>query len=146
MDFERFVRRYLWDDERTPYLVPVSRLRRAQADHEIFACSLFTGLLFGLVCLVALARGDDGPALLVALYALTVVAAALVFATLKLKIAGYWCAAAAPAALALYLQVGFGGRLDWPDHVLILAVLALWLRYALRVAHLARAYPALART
>ena len=40
MNWESFVKRYIWDDDRTPYLVRISRITRRQADHEVY---LYTG-------------------------------------------------------------------------------------------------------
>jgi hypothetical protein len=40
MNLEKYFKKYLWDDERTPYLVPVARMTRRQADYELHAsCS-----------------------------------------------------------------------------------------------------------
>ena len=140
MSWEKFIKRYIWDDERTPYFVPVARLTRRQADYEIFAYTLFLGILYGLVALVALSPAAGGRSELIALYAFSVVCGALVFAIMKSATAGYWCAAAAPAAVAIYLLTGFGAGLGWIDHALIIAFMALWLRYSLRIIGLAQAY------
>jgi hypothetical protein len=37
LNWEKLFKRYIWDDDRTPYLVPASRMTRKQADYEIFA-------------------------------------------------------------------------------------------------------------
>lgn len=140
MSWEKFIKRYVWDDERTPYLVPVAKLTRRQADHEIFVYTLFLGILYALVALVALSPALGGPADLVALYGLSVVCATLVFGIMKSRLAGLWCAASSLIGVAIYLAAGFGGRLGWIDHAVILAFMAIWLRYSLRVWALARAY------
>ncbi|HEX6144578.1 MAG TPA: hypothetical protein VFZ01_17805 [Geminicoccaceae bacterium] len=144
MSWEKFIKRYIWDDERTPYLVPVARLTRRQADYEILACTLFLGILYGLVTLVALSPAAGGRSELVALYGFSVVCATLVFGIMKSPIAGLWCAASSLAGVLIYLATGFGAGLGWIDHALILAFMAIWLRYSLRIWALARAYPGLA--
>ena len=53
LDWYKYMRRYVWDDETTPYLVPVPRLHRRQADNEIMLYSLFVCLLFGAVALIS---------------------------------------------------------------------------------------------
>jgi hypothetical protein len=142
--WEKFIKRYIWDDERTPYFVPATRLTRLQADYEIFAFTLFLGILFGLVGLVALValpgvvagRGSEA----VALYAFTVVCASIIFGMTKAPLAGYWCAGASLAGTFIYLISGFGAGLGWIDHVLIIGVMAVWLRYSQRIATVARRY------
>ena len=54
VSWEKLIKRYIWDDDRTPYLVPASRMTRKQADHEIFAYTIFLGILLAIVCLAAL--------------------------------------------------------------------------------------------
>ena len=54
LDWYKFVRRYFWDDETTPYLVPVTKLHRGQAKHEIFAYVLFVSILYGAVMLLTM--------------------------------------------------------------------------------------------
>ena len=43
VNWENLVKRYVWDDDRTPYLVPASRITRRQADYEIYAYTVFLG-------------------------------------------------------------------------------------------------------
>ena len=54
LDWEGLFKRYVWDDRTTPYLVPLSKLNRRQADNEILIYSLFVGVLFGIVAITAL--------------------------------------------------------------------------------------------
>ncbi|MDX1540614.1 MAG: hypothetical protein R3349_04355 [Geminicoccaceae bacterium] len=143
MSWETFIKRYIWDDERTPYLVRVAKLTRRQADYEIFAYTLFLGLLYGLTAIVALSPAGGGRSELIALYAFSVVCAALIFSIMKSEVAGQWCAASSLVGAVIYAATGFGGGLGWIDHVLIAAFLAIWLRYSLRIWTLARTYPAL---
>lgn len=141
MNWETFIKRYIWDDERTPYLVPAARLTRRQADYEIFAYTLFLGILYGLIAIVALAPIGGGRSELIALYAFSVVCATLVFGIMKSVPAGLWCAASSLLGAVIYVATGFGGNLGWIDHALIVGFLAIWLRYSLRIGSLARLYP-----
>ena len=59
LDWENLFKRYVWDDRTTPYLIPVKRLKRQQADYEILAYSVVIGILFGVVSITALT--DVGP-------------------------------------------------------------------------------------
>ena len=54
LDWEGLFKRYVWDARTTPYLVPLSKLNRRQADNEILVYSLFVGVLFGIVAITAL--------------------------------------------------------------------------------------------
>jgi hypothetical protein len=143
MSWERFIKRYIWDDERTPYLVPVARLTRRQADYEVFAYTLFLGLLYSLVAIVALSPAAGGRSELIAIYAFSVVCAALTFGILKSPLAGLWCAASSLVGVVIYLLTGFGSGLAWIDHLLIIGFMLVWLRYSLRIQALSRTYETL---
>ncbi len=39
--WEKYVRKYVWDDDKTPYFIPASKLKRDQADKEIFLYCFF---------------------------------------------------------------------------------------------------------
>jgi hypothetical protein len=134
IDLERWIKRYLWDDERTPYLVRPAKLTRRQADYEIFAYCTLLGFLFGIVGLTSL----DRP--VVALYAALLLVAALACNTTKHPLAA-WCCASAPLAAALYLASGsLPGPLGLADHVVLIALIVLWGAYGLRIVSIARAY------
>ena len=47
LNLEKYFKKYIWDDERTPYFVPASRMTRRQADYELHAYAIFVGILFG---------------------------------------------------------------------------------------------------
>ncbi len=40
LDWEKLFKRYVWDDERTPYLTRVRNLSRVQAHYELSATAL----------------------------------------------------------------------------------------------------------
>ena len=70
LDWEKLVRRYVWHDERTPYFTRVANLTRRQAHYELFAYTLFMGVLAGVLAVVSPSSG-------VSLYAFSVCCAAL---------------------------------------------------------------------
>jgi hypothetical protein len=39
--WEKYVKKYVWDDDKTPYFIPASKLMRDQADKEIFLYCFF---------------------------------------------------------------------------------------------------------
>ena len=84
LDWYKYVRRYFWDDETTPYLVPVERLHRRQADYEILAYVIFVSLLYGSVMLLTMSgRAVYADSFGVSLYALVVVCVSLLFAVTR---------------------------------------------------------------
>jgi hypothetical protein len=142
MDWENFVKRYVWDDERTPYFVRVGKITRRQADYEIYAYTVFQGVLFGVLAIAALAGGlPQGRSEATALYGFTMVCSAIVFGTTKHPWPALYCGAAPIAALLYFLVSGFPPRLGAIDRVVLIGFALIWLRYSIRIVGLAKAYP-----
>jgi hypothetical protein len=139
VSWEKLIKRYIWDDDRTPYLVPAARMTRKQADHEIFAYTVFFVILFAVACLAALASA--GTSDLIVLYAFSAIVSTVVLGVTKHLYAAWYCGAV-PVAFLLYLLVyGFPAGLAPIDHFVLIAFALIWLRYAVRVIGIARAYP-----
>ena len=144
MDWESLFKRYVWDDNKTPYLVPVSKLNRRQANSEIMIFSLFLGVLFGVVAVASLsAKAPHGYSPNMALYGFTVVCAAVCFGVAKSYVAALYLSATPLAGLAYVLLYGFGSERELLDTVIVATVLVLLLRYSRRIVSVARAYPGL---
>jgi hypothetical protein len=142
LNLEKYIRKYVWDDERTPYLVPVARMTRRQADYELHAYSVFVGILFGMVSAGAILSQDPQiKSDAVAVYGFTVVCGALVFAFTKAVQAAWYCAVAPVVALLYFFLYGFHPNLSTIDHVALIVFGLIWLRYSLRVVAIARNYP-----
>jgi hypothetical protein len=138
VNWEKLFKRYIWDDDRTPYFVPAARMSRKQADYEIFAYTVFLGILFSIVCLAALSRGASD---LIVLYAFTAIVSTVILGVTKHLYAAYYCGAV-PVVLLLYLLVhGFPASLAPIDHFVLIAFALIWLRYSYRVLGIAKAYP-----
>jgi len=144
MDFESFVRKYVWNDEKTPYLTKVGRLTRKQAQSELFVYSVLVAAFFFIVGMAALLGFSIVAGLLgVAVYSFAVCSAAIVLAATRYPAAALICATAPPVVLAFLVINGFPPQLHMLDKLLIGAVLlALWF-YSVRVVRIARAYPGL---
>lgn len=141
MNWESFIKRYVWHDERTPYLVPVSRITRRQADYEIYAYTIFLGILFTMVTIAALSGATpQGRSEAVALYGFTVVCSTVVFGVTKHVWAAFYCSATPLAALVYFFTFGFPADLGTIDHVVLIVFALIWLRYSLRIVNLAKAY------
>ena len=142
LDWDKLFKRYVWDDEKTPYFTPVDDLTRSQADNELHVYSLFVGILFAVVAVVAaIGVSSYGRATGLAFYGFSVVCAAVILAFAKHHIAALYCAATPMVAFAFLLLKGFSPTLVFIDHVVILIVLALLVRYSLRVVAIVRRYP-----
>ena len=147
MSWEKYIKKYVWDDNKTPYLVPVRRLRRSQADHELFAYTLFIALLFAIVSVIALTdSAPHGRSHAVALYAFSVAFIAVLFGLSKHVYAAYYLATAPLATLAYFLLAGFPPNLHMIDKLLLVGVSLILLRYSLRVMAIAKTYPDLPET
>ena len=145
MNLEKYIKKYIWDDERTPYLVPVARMTRRQADYELHAYTAFIGVLFAFIASAALSSQDPHvKSSAVALYGFTMVCATIIFSVTKALYAAWYCAGAPLVALLYFFVYGFHPNLGTIDHVALIIFALLWLRYSLRVVAIARAYPDMA--
>ena len=142
LDWEKLFKRYVWDDEKTPYFTSPADLTRSQADNELYVYSLFLGILFGIVAVASTVGASPyGRSLPMAFYGFSVVCAVVVLAFAKHHLAAAWCAATPAVALAFVLIEGFGPTLVPLDHIVILVALLLMLRYSFRVMAIVRRYP-----
>jgi hypothetical protein len=142
---DKYFRKYVWDDERTPYLVSVARLSRGQIEYELRFYAVITGVLFALVSLAALSNSlPHGDARGVSLYAFTQVCAALLLGMTRSAWAALYCASAPLAALVYFAMFGFHSSLGVADKTLLLAAMVLWVAYSGRLVAIARAYAGLA--
>ncbi len=147
MDFHQFLKKYVWDDTKTPYLVSPDRLNKIQADREIFLYAFFLAILFGLVTVVLFAetRLDvNYRAIWKATFSLSLLCSAIILGIAKHRMAALYCLTAPVAALLYVLNGGLKTDLDPFGKFLFFAFTALWLWYAWRVVAIARAYPHMA--
>lgn len=133
LDWPGLVRRYVWHDERTPYLVRAERLTPGQARSELFVYGLLLAVLASLVAVVSvLGRPGEGN---LTMPGLALYAVALAFGAIALGASGHplaaWLCATAPLILELGILVRPGMTIN--ERVTFLTAGALWLAYALRV-------------
>jgi len=144
MDWYSYLKRYVWDDTKTPYFVPCHRLSREQADHELFTYSFFIGLLCAAISVISL--NDEaiyGRSHWVAIYAFSVSVGAILFGLTKSVYAAYYLALAPLVALLVLSYTFLGGYapdLATMDKLLIIAIALALLRYSMRVVAIAKAY------
>jgi hypothetical protein len=142
LDWEKLFKRYVLDDNKTPYFFAVGRLTREQANNELFVYTLFLGVLFGVIGVAALSPTlPHGETLGVSLYCFLVVGAAVAFGLSKHPAAAAVCASAPVAALLYFLLFGFHPNAGTGDKILQVIIALLWLRYSWRILQITRAYP-----
>lgn len=141
MSWDRYIKKYVWDDNKTPYFVPVRRLNRSQADHELFAYTLFIALLFAAIAIISLTENaPHGKSSAVALYSFSVTCSAVLFGVTKHVYAAYYLATAPLATLAYFVVVGFPPGLATIDKLLLICIALALLRYSMRVVAIAKTY------
>jgi hypothetical protein len=139
--WDNFLKRYVWDDDTTPYLVGVGELTRRQARNEFFAYAVFLGFLFAVTAIITLSpQAPGGRSQGMSLFSFVMVCAAVLLVTTRHHWAAAVCSAAAPGTLIwLYLFAEHPGLSTIDDAVIVIFSL-LWMRYGLRVINIARAY------
>lgn len=144
MDLDKYFKKYVWDDERTPYLVPVARLSRRQASYELHFYALFVGVLCAIISLAALSsKLPHGNSVIVSLYAFSVVCAAILLGMSRHPWAAFWCATPPLAGLGYFAAYGFHPNLGTQEKVLLVVAMIAWLVYSRRLLAVARAYASL---
>jgi hypothetical protein len=143
MDWDKLFLKYIWNDQTTPYLVPLDKLNQRQGNNEILIYSLFLGVFFGIVAVVSLRGGPDGRSLGAAYYGFSVVCAAVLFTIMKSYGAALYLSATPVVALVYLYFYGLGSEREMFDTLIVTVILLLLLRYSFRIVALARAYPEL---
>lgn len=143
MDWEKLFLKYIWNDQTTPYLVPLEKLNQRQGNSEILIYSIFLGVFFGITALISLRGGPDERSLGVAFYGFSVVCAAALFIIMKSYQAALYLSVTPAVALVYLYFYGLGSERELFDTVIVTVILILLLRYSLRIVAIARAYPEL---
>ena len=109
---------------------------------ELTAYAVFLGILFAVVALSSLSyQSPQGRSTGMSLYAFTVVCGAVLLGTLRSYQAALYCSTAPPAAFAYFFFFGFHPNLSGIDQIAIIAFIAVWVAYTVRVVKMARRYP-----
>ena len=136
MNFDDFVRKYIWDDEKTPYFKRVRKLTKSQADNEIMIYAVFVGGIFLIMELISASEWSKGGELntgIIAFFSALMFGAAIVLWRRK-DVRAAWICLAAPIGTAMnFLFDGMHGELGDVDRYLLIGFCLLWLRYGVRV-------------
>ena len=141
LDWDKLFLKYIWNDQTTPYLVPVERLNQRQGNNEILIYSIFLGVFFGAAGLISLGGGPGERSLGVAFYGFSVVCAAALFIIMKSYMSALYLSATPAVALFYLYFYGLGSERAVFDTLIVTVILVLLLRYSLRIVALARLYP-----
>jgi phage terminase large subunit-like protein len=142
--WEKYVKKYVWDRDKTPYHISVENLTRTQADNEIFVYVFFLATASAIVAFLSLAQFNAHGAvllLLAAIYAFSILCGAICLGVIKHLYASLYCGTAPLVVLLHHMINGFHPNLHEMDHYIMLALTLLWLRYAVRVVAIAKNYP-----
>ncbi len=147
MDWHNYLKRYVWNDDKTPYLVAVDKLTRQQANSEIFLYTLCLAVPGGLIAAAAIAdivQNGNMVAAWPGLYACTVCIAALLLGARKSMWSAFYSLSVPVVMLAyLYFRDIQAGNVRF-DHYVLIVVMLLWIRYTVRVVAITKAYPGMA--
>ena len=144
MDWQGYLKRYVWDDETTPYFVPVPKLSREQADNELFFFAVMLAVLFSVLTLAAITgKLPYGKSEIGAVYAFSVVVGAALLGTTRHVYAAAYCAGAPLSLMCVMFFAGFPPQTVLVDELVFLAVLLLLLRYCMRVIRITQIYATL---
>ena len=141
MDWEKLFLKYIWNEQTTPYFVPVDKLNQRQGNSEILIYCIFVGVFFAVVSLISMQGGPEGPSLGVVYYGFSVVCAAVIFAIMKSYLAALYLSATPIAALGYLFLYGLSSERAVFDTLLVTVILLLLLRYSFRIVTIARTYP-----
>ncbi|MEM7249959.1 MAG: hypothetical protein AAF493_00955 [Pseudomonadota bacterium] len=145
LDWYKYIRRYFWDDETTPYLVPVGKLHRKQADSELFAYTLFVSILFAVICVFSITGAAPyGKSFGAGLFCFIVFCGGVTLGMTKHTYAAFVTALAPVGAWFYLFAMDLRSDLHWGDQLFIVVFSLIWLRYALRVINITQRYPYMA--
>ena len=146
MEWEKLFRKYIWNEQTTPYFTSVPDLTRRQADSEILFYCWFHAILLGMIAIISLRGGPGGRSLGVSYYGFAVVCASVLFGILKNYAAALFLSATPLVGLAYIFLYGLGSERPAGDTLVVAIILLLFLRYSLRILNIARIYPFLPQT
>lgn len=142
MNWYSYIRKYVWNDQKTPYLVAVDRLNRTQGRSELFTFSVLLAVFCMVIAIASLlGQAFQGQSVGVAVYTFTVFTAATLLGATRNPLAAIYCSTVAPVTLFYFFFYGFPPNLHLIDELLILALTVMLLRYSFRITAIARAYP-----
>lgn len=149
MDWEKYVKKYVWDENKTPFFVAVDKLTRTQARNEIFLYAFFLATLFLVVTLgsvLDIFKGERGLPGWVAVYAFSVTCGAIALGQFRSFYAALYCVTAPLFGMVYALADSLHPNFAAADKYFLLILCLLWLRYAMRLLGIVKVFPRLPRS
>jgi hypothetical protein len=144
--WEKYVRKYVWDEDKTPYFIAATKLKQDQANKEIFLYCFFLATPAALIVVAyvnILVEGGAGSYLAVGLYSASVLFCAA-FLNFRKSVTAALYAISAPITVLLYFAInGFAPRLHVVEQIAMVIIVLLWLRYTFRIVAIAKVHPGL---
>ena len=142
MDWDKYLKRYVWDDDKTPYFISTSKLNRRQAEYEFRAFGILVGFLFVLLTILTLSsQAPMGRSVGASFYSMTMVVGCIGLNYTRNYLVAVYCALA-PLAIVIYLSLhGFPPKMAMVDHVVVGSLLLAWGGYSFRLVSIAKRYP-----
>jgi uncharacterized membrane protein (UPF0136 family) len=144
--WEKYVKQYVWDDDKTPYFIAASKLKRDQADKEIFLFSFFLATPAALIVAAfvsALVENGAIGNLALGVYSASMLICAA-FLQFRKSVTAALYAIGAPIVLLLYFAInGFAPKLHFVEQIGMIVIVLLWLRYTFRVVAITKIHPRL---
>ncbi len=137
-DWSGYLKRYVWDTDKTPYFVPVLKLNQRQANSELFVYVCLVSSLFTVLGIVfCTEKAPHGQSFAVAFYCFSVACSAIVLHLLKDVQAALYCAVAPAVTLLFFLIKGFRPGTAAIDAIAMVVACVLILVYSRRVVSIA---------
>lgn len=144
MSWQDYVKKYVWDDQKTPYFTGVAKLSRTQADREIFSYAVLAAFLFLLLAVLTYPETPgDFVGLASSAYAFTAFGAIVALGMTKHLYAALFGVSVPIAAYLILTEVSPQGNMHAIDRLFLLVLALLWLRYSIRIVAISRAYPSM---
>ena len=141
MDWEKLFKKYVWNDQTTPYLTTAKRLTRKQANSEILIYTLFVGTFFFIATIVSIIGSPVERSIGIAVYSFSALSASIMFFLLKSYFAALYLSAAPLVVLTYILFIGNLGNKEAGDTLIVTIILLCLLRYSFRIVTIANHYP-----
>jgi hypothetical protein len=141
--WEKYVRKYIWDDQSTPFLVKVKDLSQAQASKELFLFAIFLATPFSLLSAATgtmVVQNGQFIYVFATLYAVSIVMAAAITHHSKSRSTAIYCGTAPLALLGYFIVNGFPSKLHLLDHAIMITAILCFLRYTFRIVAIVSAY------
>ena len=141
--WEKYVKKYVWDGDKTPYLIRPEKLMRDQANKEVFLYCFFISTPAALIVVAFLSNlygSGEFDNLGLGIYGTSILVSAILLHLKKNIIAAMYSFSAPLVLLTHFIINGFPPKLHFIEQTLMIIIVLLWMRYTLRITIIAKVY------